>query len=184
MFPTFAVIVVVPAFFAVTNPLLVTVATDFLPEDQLTFFAGSEHLQCLRIPNKHGQLLFTDGSLCICGGLFYGHLASILFASDLCGDGCGSGFFRGYDAFFIVRQQLFCFLEDQVAFLLLPSTCRLVVCPIFSVAFFLLMDVFALAAAGNASTKIMILSRSSIRFLVLFIFSLLLRVNYYYTAQL
>ena len=37
MFPTFAVIVVVPAFFAVTNPLLVTVATDFLPEDQLTF---------------------------------------------------------------------------------------------------------------------------------------------------
>ena len=84
---------------------------------------------------------------------------------------------------FLLTTATFFLLEDQVAFLLLPSTCRLVVCPIFSVAFFLLMDVFALAAAGNASTKIMILSRSSIRFLVLFIFSLLLRVNILYTAQ-
>ena len=92
LFPTFAVIVVVPAFFAVTNPLLVTVATDFLPEDQLTFLLVPSIFSVCVSPTNMVSF-FSLMAVFAFVAAFLRSPCKYTFASDLCSDGCGSGFF-------------------------------------------------------------------------------------------
>lgn len=66
MLPTLAVMVAVPAFFAVTLPLLLTVATDFLLEVHVTaflLFFNVNVFDCPTVNVNLDELIFTVAAL-------------------------------------------------------------------------------------------------------------------------